>query len=597
MLLATLLMPLQGQQAFKVKWNANSESDIAGYKVYLGTKSGQYPDVRDVGNQLSTVISGLVPDKRYFLAVQAYSTSGLASQLSVEVSFVTIPEIGVKNAAGGTLIDGVASVSFGGVSIGAGDANREFTVLSLGTGPLSDLAVEISGANAGDFSADFATGGTLAAGASATLRVSFSPGAMGPREAVLRIWSDDADESPFDIVLSGNGGTPSGLFGTWAAAGGLSGSAALLGATPFYDGVSNLLKYAFNLDANRADVRRLTKGTGTAGLPVFEVEVVGDQKWFRAEFIRRLGSGLVYVPKVSSNLVSYGVMTGESTVTRINDSWERVVLRQSVNTTQTPKLFGRVDVTMPDVSVSPEIAVSSPAVIDFGSASVQGSLLSRTVWISNLGTDYLTDLSVAIIGAQEADFVISGSLPSLLAPGASAAVQVAFNPTVRGQRSTTLRIQSNDTDESNYEIALTGIGASPAELFESWTGDHGLTALNSSASGTPFHDGIPNLLKYAFNMSGSGPDLRSAGQGDAGLPAFGLLGGQGDRSFEVEYLRRKNSGLIYSPKISSDLRNFTPMTGTTSVTAIDDEWDRVTVRMPIQADTGKLFGRVDVTLP
>ena len=33
----------------KLAWNANSESDLAGYKIYYGTASGNYSVSKDVG--------------------------------------------------------------------------------------------------------------------------------------------------------------------------------------------------------------------------------------------------------------------------------------------------------------------------------------------------------------------------------------------------------------------------------------------------------------------------------------------------------------------------------------------------------------------
>jgi hypothetical protein len=41
-------------------WNPNTEPDLAGYKIYSGSSSGNYDTVNDVGNQTSYTIQNLV---------------------------------------------------------------------------------------------------------------------------------------------------------------------------------------------------------------------------------------------------------------------------------------------------------------------------------------------------------------------------------------------------------------------------------------------------------------------------------------------------------------------------------------------------------
>jgi hypothetical protein len=67
-------------------WNANTEPDLAGYKLYYGTASRTYPFSVNVGNQISYVLSGLLNGQIYFFAVTAYDLGGNESGLSAEVS-------------------------------------------------------------------------------------------------------------------------------------------------------------------------------------------------------------------------------------------------------------------------------------------------------------------------------------------------------------------------------------------------------------------------------------------------------------------------------------------------------------------------------
>ena len=67
-------------------WDPNTEDDLAGYKIYHGTHSGDYDSVIDVGNITQYTVTGLEPATLYYLALTAYDTSGNESDFSDEVS-------------------------------------------------------------------------------------------------------------------------------------------------------------------------------------------------------------------------------------------------------------------------------------------------------------------------------------------------------------------------------------------------------------------------------------------------------------------------------------------------------------------------------
>jgi hypothetical protein len=64
-----------------------SPHDLAGYKIYFGTASGQYSSYLDVGNVLTYSLTGLSAETAYFLAVTAYDTFGVESEYSNEVVY------------------------------------------------------------------------------------------------------------------------------------------------------------------------------------------------------------------------------------------------------------------------------------------------------------------------------------------------------------------------------------------------------------------------------------------------------------------------------------------------------------------------------
>lgn len=67
-------------------WDPNTESDVAGYKVYYGLGSRSYDRVVEVGNSTSCVVTGLEQGRTYYFAATAVNTSNIESDFSNEVS-------------------------------------------------------------------------------------------------------------------------------------------------------------------------------------------------------------------------------------------------------------------------------------------------------------------------------------------------------------------------------------------------------------------------------------------------------------------------------------------------------------------------------
>jgi hypothetical protein len=72
-------------------WDANVEPDIAGYRLYYGTVSGEYTEMVDVGTSTTASLPSLPVGATYFFAVTAYNADGLESQFSNEASFTQPP--------------------------------------------------------------------------------------------------------------------------------------------------------------------------------------------------------------------------------------------------------------------------------------------------------------------------------------------------------------------------------------------------------------------------------------------------------------------------------------------------------------------------
>jgi malectin (di-glucose binding ER protein)/thrombospondin type 3 repeat protein/fibronectin type III domain protein len=73
-----------------LSWNANTESDLAGYNIRYGTSSRSYTTKINVGKTTQYTVTGLSPGKTYYFATTAYDTSGNESGYSNEARY-TVP--------------------------------------------------------------------------------------------------------------------------------------------------------------------------------------------------------------------------------------------------------------------------------------------------------------------------------------------------------------------------------------------------------------------------------------------------------------------------------------------------------------------------
>ena len=81
-LLTSVLSPLAHTAEVTVAWNANQESDLAGYNLYYGTSSGVYNHSIDVGLVTQYTITNIDDTSTYYFAATAYDLEGNESILS-----------------------------------------------------------------------------------------------------------------------------------------------------------------------------------------------------------------------------------------------------------------------------------------------------------------------------------------------------------------------------------------------------------------------------------------------------------------------------------------------------------------------------------
>src|SRR3989449_4997214 len=151
-------------------WDPNTETDLAGYKLYYGLSNGSYPSSVDVGNLTSYTLSGLLEGRIYYFAVTAYNLSlgesGFSNEVSKAIADVTSPTVSLTAPVTGVTASGTVMVSasatdnvgivgvqfkLDGVNLGAEDTTNAYsiswnsTLAANGTHPLTAVARDAAG--------------------------------------------------------------------------------------------------------------------------------------------------------------------------------------------------------------------------------------------------------------------------------------------------------------------------------------------------------------------------------------------------------------------------------------------------------------------
>jgi hypothetical protein len=148
-------------------WNANTESDLAGYRIHHGTTSGSYSVHIDVHNVTTYTVTGLTEGQTYYLVATAYNTSGNESGYSNQVSH-TVP----SSQGRLSLTPAADLTSFGNPGGPFSPASITYTLANPGTSAINWTATK--GQSWVTLSR---TGGTLQPNASTTVTVSINSNA------------------------------------------------------------------------------------------------------------------------------------------------------------------------------------------------------------------------------------------------------------------------------------------------------------------------------------------------------------------------------------------------------------------------------------
>jgi len=168
-------------------WGSNASGQLGQSTGILGPAAVDTTNLR--GGERFTIVSN-----GNFSA----HTLGLAAQSPPEIAVFDSSPSGIERQ------DNVGSVNFANIAVGTSTSSQTFTIQNTGSATLTGLTLSIAGADPSQFILS-ALGGTttLAIGGSTTFTVAFSPTSIGGKNAVVNIASDDLDENPFRIRVTG----------------------------------------------------------------------------------------------------------------------------------------------------------------------------------------------------------------------------------------------------------------------------------------------------------------------------------------------------------------------------------------------------------
>ena len=116
-------LPVRADQDAALAWDASSDPEVAGYRIYYGTQSQDYTNCIDVGNVTNATITGLAAGTTYYFAATTYYASGDESDYSNETIF-TVPAAALPPPAPSLIATNLATLT----SMSRSDGHFSFTI-------------------------------------------------------------------------------------------------------------------------------------------------------------------------------------------------------------------------------------------------------------------------------------------------------------------------------------------------------------------------------------------------------------------------------------------------------------------------------------
>ncbi len=372
----------------------------------------------------------------------------------------TTPTTPMQPVPGATISP--ASLSFAGLT-GTSSAVQNATLTNSGTASLTINSISLSGAGASAFSLANTCPGTLAAGASCTVGVTYSPVTAGPSTATLSV-NDNAANSPQTVALSG--------------------SATL--ATPAVSLSVSTLNFAQVVGGTSPVQTATVTNTGNATLNIGGIMLGGAN------------------PSVYNQTTTCGATLAPAATCAVSVSFSPTVAGS---------LPAEADL-MDDAANSPQqlfltgTGMASAVTLSSGSLNFTqpagASSAPQSITLTNSGTASLTSVAVSVTGANASAFAQGNNCPATLTAGAACTINVTFTPAAANSYAAVLNIMDNATN-SPQTASLTGTGTAPAVALSStslsFTQNAGTTSSPQAVSLT--NSGSAPLTIMSISVTGT----------------------------------------------------------------------------------------------
>lgn len=381
---------------------------------------------------------------------------------------------GISIADGDNSPDAGDHTDFGSVSVG-GSMDRTFTIQNEGANTLTftDFPTVVSLSGSGDFSVAVQPGADsiAAGGGDQTFTIRCIPSAAATVTTTVSIANNDADENPYDFVLSCTGAVVSAPeIDVQRPAGNSIAD----------DGTDNLGNHAVGT------VNLLYTIDNSAGSDTLSVTGVASANPINVSSFSLNSSMPIDIPagdtaeiKISFDISGAGGFSLELDIAS-NDADEATY---DILISGTGMDVPEMDVYGNDqIIYSGDTSPESADYTDFGDVDRNGGWKSQVFVIKNNGVGDLT-LSgspiVTIGGTHSSDFSLDMDASTPVTTGDEVSFTVRFTPLDVGVREATISISSNDGDENPYTFAIQGTGTdTPAPEIEVlgsgtsiWSGD------------------------------------------------------------------------------------------------------------------------------
>lgn len=496
-----------------------------------------------------------------------------------DASVVPAPDIYLSQ--GGTpLPDETGEYDFGEINQGLSSADIEFTISNKGD---SDLNItDITNSNVKDFAAIFPSGTsfTVASGSSDTFTVQFTPKNGGLRSSDIEITNNDpvVKKQIYSIKLKGTGVAVPEIVLTE------SGSDVAINSTKDFGSI-------LYTDTKELTFKIENQGSG-------DLVISGDDK------VVITGVTIDEEFKVSQDPVS-PITSGGNTTFKIKfqpkdvGNFSGTVYVQNNDSNENPYFFNikgvATAVPAPEINVlqgSSNLLNNSE--YDFGGMTVGGAVTEIEFTIQNIGSAdlKLNGTPIVDLGSSK-DFVLSSVDPSTpLGASGSTTFKIKFDAQDVGDRTATMTIANDDSDEKSFTLTLKGVGTSPEmDLEQNSTS----IAVNDDVAFGNTGLGASKVLEFSIKnttatasallLSGS-PIVSPAVSGDFSVsmqPSASSVAPGGDVKFSIKYTPSATGAASGSFSITNNDVNENPYTFTVSGEGVNP-----TINIPEVANGGTI---------